>query len=203
MALARGRGRADDRWRRYTAQRRRTARSAPENRPLRLHDNLARTERDRGGADEYSGLDMLLFVNLTDQPLQDPMLGIDPADLDSSFTTYLRKGGYSNDPQFGGPGPEILEALDAHDVWATLIPEGGTLFNATLGGPLTPDLAGIRLENGEFVYLKAGPNGCVWDFDEPTDGDVDGLDLPSFMAGQLEEDDLLSFADEFGRTDCQ
>jgi len=109
-----------------------------------------------GYADDFLGFDMLLFLNLTGQALLNPVLGIDPANLDTSFANALLTGGYLTDSQFGGTGPQLLSVLEGHQIWATLIPEGGTVFNASADG-LVDGIYGVHLANGEFAYVNAVP----------------------------------------------
>lgn len=87
------------------------------------------------------------------------------------------------------------------------IPMGSAGFqtNATLGqsSPLMPaSSAGFDLYPGFWYTLAI--SGCIWDF-EP-DGDVDGVDLETFIQGfgppGYNASELENFGTEFGRTDC-
>jgi len=97
---------------------------------------------------------MLLVLNLSDQTLYDPMLGVDPLESDPTFAVGLMQGGFADNPLFGGAGPSLLDSLGAFEVYATLVPEGGTLFNASVQG-MNPISA--HLGNGEWVFLTASP----------------------------------------------
>ena len=108
-----------------------------------------------GYADNYSGFDMLLYVNLLDQALNAPMLGVDPTDTNGAFLEALLQGGYMNNPMFGGAGDTLLGSLPALDIYATLVPEGGTWFNASAAGAI--GLSGSILENGDSAFLLAAP----------------------------------------------
>jgi hypothetical protein len=55
---------------------------------------------------------------------------------------------------------------------------------------------------GFWYTVDAGLYGCLWDLDEPPDGDVDGIDLAEFIAGSFDENALEGFATEFGSIDC-
>lgn len=46
------------------------------------------------------------------------------------------------------------------------------------------------------------PHVCLWDLDEPPDGDVDGIDLAIFNTSSFNENDLEGFAAEFGSINC-
>ena len=102
---------------------------------------------------DFTGFDMLLMLNLSDQTLYDPMLGVDLSETDPAFMVDLLQGGVAANPLFGGAGPIPLGALGPFDIYTTLIPEGGTLFNASvLGvGPVS-----AHLGNGEYVFLTGG-----------------------------------------------
>jgi hypothetical protein len=103
---------------------------------------------------DFTGFDMLLMLSMSDQPLYDPMLGIDPLESDPAFTVDLLQGGWAANPLFGGTGPSPLGSLGPFGIYATLVPEGGTLFNAYVGGA-SPVSA--HLSNGEFVFLTGSP----------------------------------------------
>jgi len=102
-----------------------------------------------GYADDFVGYDVLLMINLTSGPLTDPVLGVDRAGLDDTFAVDLLAGGYLLE------SPEPLGSLDPFAIWATLIPEGGAMFNAGATGALFRSAAGLA--NGESAYLKAVP----------------------------------------------
>ncbi len=113
-----------------------------------------------GFADDFLGFDMLLMLNLTGGALLNPLLGIDPAGADGSFLTALLQGGVAANPLFGGAGPGILDELGAFEIYGTLIPENGTLFNAAFQGTsrLSTDLG-----DGDFAFLtrNAGSGNAV------------------------------------------
>jgi 6-phosphogluconolactonase (cycloisomerase 2 family) len=119
-------------------------------------------------SDDYTGFDLLLFINLTDIALADPMLGIDPNGQNTSFMESLLVGGFALDTLFDDPGdpqnggPQNLEALEAFGVWGTLIPENGMTVNASvnsltgdLSQPIRFTLTGERLRNGEIAFIEA------------------------------------------------
>jgi len=102
--------------------------------------------------DDFIGFDILLMVNLTDQALGNPMLGYDPLGLDSGFMSDLLLGGYQNDALFGGSGPGLLGSLNAFSVYATLVPDSGSLFNASVLGA---EALSTGLGTGDYAYLYA------------------------------------------------
>ena len=106
-----------------------------------------------GYGDDYVGYDMLVFINLLVNDLVNPMLGIDPTNSDPSFLQGLLTGGFMNDPLFGGTGPQALLSLGGYGVYATLISETGTIFNAAAAGAV--GLSGISLADGDVAYLLA------------------------------------------------
>tara|TARA_R110002096_G_scaffold224142_1_gene413420 strand:- start:176 stop:1183 length:1008 start_codon:yes stop_codon:yes gene_type:complete len=105
-------------------------------------------------ADDYSGFDMLLFINLHPFDLMDPMLGFDPAGLDLAFQQDLMTGGFTTQALFGGSGgAQMLGPIGGFDVFATLIGEGKGIVNAdarNLNG-----ISDVVLNNGEVAYLTA------------------------------------------------
>jgi len=103
---------------------------------------------------------MLLFLNLTGHGLTAPVLGIDPNGIDTTLLVQLLTGGWATNPLFGGSGPDALSMLDGFDVWATLIPENGTIFNATVAGAGVQGLSGLDLTNGQFAFItQVAPPG--------------------------------------------
>jgi hypothetical protein len=84
-----------------------------------------------GYSDSYSGYDLLLYLNLSGQSLDSPLLGV-------SGTSPLVQQGVANDPTFGGSGPQVLGQFGAYDVYGTLVPANTTSVSA-----------GFRL-NGHF-----------------------------------------------------
>jgi hypothetical protein len=90
-------------------------------------------------------LALLLFMNLGDADLTNPLLGVDPLGLDDTFLHELLLGGYTR------PLPEVLAELGPHAIYATLIPEWTGLFNARIDGAQA--LTGAQLRNGDVAYL--------------------------------------------------
>lgn len=106
-----------------------------------------------GYDDDYAGFDMLVFINLMADDLSNPMLGIDPLSTDPDFLQALLSGGFANSASFGGTGPQLLTDLGGFSVYATLISETGTIFNASADG--AADISGVQLADGEFAFLLA------------------------------------------------
>jgi hypothetical protein len=103
---------------------------------------------------------------------------------------------------------DLLEASPEPDwYWTkTMYPFGGLIwaFNFRVG-----QQAGRNdFHNNHYLWPVADgdmgvvSSGCLWDLDEPPDGDVDGLELAYFVATQFDVNDFENFALEFGRTDC-
>ncbi len=91
---------------------------------------------------------------------------------------------------------------------------GGTMTsasfvsNAVLGQPSpiadqdeTPVSASYDLYPG-YLYTLVSGSFCGWDLN-PSDGDVDGLDLYLFIDGFDVTEYIEDFSGEFGRTGCQ
>jgi len=115
-----------------------------------------------GYADDYAGFDMLIFLNLTFESLLAPSLGIDPSGTDTAFVNFLLTGGFGTSTLFGGSGnPNILAGLDAFNLWATLIPEDGATFNATVGGAGVTGISGRSLADGQFAFITFDSNPGV------------------------------------------
>lgn len=68
---------------------------------------------------EYLGHDVYALINLTDEPITNPMLKLSAL----SELQPLLIGGWMNDPNFGGSGPQALTELDAYAIYLALIPE--------------------------------------------------------------------------------
>ncbi len=75
---------------------------------------------------EFPGYTFVLYINLTDQPLDAPQLGVGQ----SGYLQDLLQEGYQNDPLFGGSGPVTLSQLGPYQVYTTLVPTSSTNFNA-------------------------------------------------------------------------
>ncbi|MBK1671466.1 hypothetical protein CKO28_26055, partial [Rhodovibrio sodomensis] len=105
-----------------------------------------------GYDDDYFGFDMLLMLNLTGDDLLDPLLGVDPTGTDPAFVQSLLAGGFGTQSLFGGTGPTPLGMLGGFDIYATLTPEGSSIFNASVQGARS--LNGIPLANGDIAYLQ-------------------------------------------------
>jgi hypothetical protein len=103
-----------------------------------------------GYADIVPGFDMLLFVNLSDQALLHPLLGIVPVGSEPAFFTPLLLRGSARNPDFGGGGAVTLDALAAHAIYALMIPEDGTEFNVGFNGQ---GVSALHIGLGAPVFL--------------------------------------------------
>lgn len=97
------------------------------------YDSLFTSERDQGYAAlllkyddtigftglDYTGYDVVAFVNLLDQPLLNPVFWASGTATAFSLLT----GGWANDPLFGGSGDTLLSALSPYAIYLTLVPE--------------------------------------------------------------------------------
>lgn len=114
-----------------------------------------------GYADDYTNHDMLLFINLSDVVLDNPMLGV-VSDESNPYQTDLLTGGFAADALFGGTGSPIdLNGLAPGQIWATLIPDsdpGGVnttdYINASVGGTVL-SIDGELLRDGEVAFITA------------------------------------------------
>jgi hypothetical protein len=110
-----------------------------------------------GYSDDFTGFDILLYINLGVRDLMNPMLGLDPASTDAAFQQALLTGGYMTDPLFGGSGgPQTLSDLTSGAIWATLISDTGTIFNASANRVIP--ISGASLHNNDVVYLLRVPS---------------------------------------------
>ena len=78
--------------------------------------------------EDFTGYDMLLFVNLTDVNLPAPRLGVHIGASTVTTTIPLQYQGVNEN------APVELTALNARTIWATLIPEGDIKVVASIGG---------------------------------------------------------------------
>ncbi len=113
-------------------------------------------------------------------------------------------------PLFGFSGMES----ESYSIPTAVLSGGGTTIDsdnyqmfATLGqaSPLMdpndpPHSTSYDLYPG-FTYTLEAVLKCAWD-QPPLDGDVDGLDLATFVEYVFDESELATFAVEFGRDDC-
>jgi hypothetical protein len=150
------------------------------------------------GFDSFPGYQYVFFVNLLDQPLGSPTMGLQS----TTASTALIKEGFANDPFFGGGGAVPLGQLGAHQVYATLIPNSaGSLANLsfTRGGmtfsgsgdlgsgpiyvtgvlPPTAFAQSLNMPQGTAVILTLGAysplsDPLTYEFTSPAHGVVTG-----------------------------
>ncbi len=102
-----------------------------------------------GFTQDYDGYDMLVFANLSSQPIANPMLGVggglspavswtastpasssNPIFGSGGVLNPLLIGGYANNPEFGGSGPQQLTQLAPGQIYVTLVPQTSQWFDA-------------------------------------------------------------------------
>jgi hypothetical protein len=110
-----------------------------------------------GYGERIEDFDLLILLNLTADPLLNPMLGIDPSGLDPDFARALQLRGPDRNPFFFGDGAELLPELGSYSIFATLIPADGTIFNVGFNGGFS---GGIELFAGQPVFFI--PSGVVF-----------------------------------------
>ena len=81
---------------------------------------------------------------------RNPALGVDPSGLDLTFVQALLVRGPDRNPFFQGAGAQLLGSLPGYEIFATLIPEHGTIFNLGYNGH---EISGLDLQIGHVLYL--------------------------------------------------
>ncbi len=98
---------------------------------------------------DFPDFDLLLFVNLETQPLEDFKISIDEAGL-----LGLIDRGFVARSEFGGIGADVIDALAIGEIYAMLIPETTSLVEISL------DLAALNLIDLE-TQVVAGPDSTT------------------------------------------
>jgi 6-phosphogluconolactonase (cycloisomerase 2 family) len=99
------------------------------------------------GSANYAGMDMLLFVNLSNGNLSTPQIGVTLAG--SAQSDLLRN------LQIDGVGSlQDLGSLGAGQVWATLIPDQALSVNAKVAGSIAPFSARTMIDN-QVEFIRA------------------------------------------------
>jgi hypothetical protein len=124
---------------------------------------------------DFSGFDLLFYINLSGAPVDLPVLG-----AGGSATAGLLQGGFARDTRFGGGGPAPLAQLAPGAVWVTPIPAtvSDVAFGYTRDGRLqSTDSAALPngLANGNALYIT----GFV-----PPSLSIGGVTLDEGNAGQ-------------------
>jgi hypothetical protein len=130
--------------------------------------------------EQYVADDLLMLVNLTDQLLVSPRLGVGAPG--SGFSVTVGQRGFANNELFGGAGPLNFSHLAVGAVFATLVPRDAQFLamevNARAGGAvMTPTTFGGL----NVAYLLPPPNFLAADFNH--DGNVDASDLSAWKTG--------------------
>ncbi len=107
------------------------------------------------GFADFGGYDFVLLINLTNQTLANPALGLVPGSADATLMRPLAVGGLAISANFGGSGggARTVTGLEPHGVWVTLVPAGQTVYaNASVG----PAGAAVPLINQALNPLSGG-----------------------------------------------
>ena len=125
-------------------------------------EQLFRVDLDGDGDttdEDFTGYDMLLFVNLTDLNLAAPRLGVQVGDNASPTTKPLTFQGVADSQ------PVELTALNAKTIWATLVPEGDLTISASIAGTSIDSASGVTagylkdagglIDAGQPLFIKA------------------------------------------------
>jgi predicted nuclease with TOPRIM domain len=95
--------------------------NAPTGARLALHRMATGTA---GYDHDFPGYDLLVYINLTCEPVSRPVLGAGAA----NYAARFRDGGLTKNPVFGGTGASIKETLEPWGVYVTLVPESAANF---------------------------------------------------------------------------
>ncbi|MCA9222917.1 MAG: hypothetical protein KDA71_21505, partial [Planctomycetales bacterium] len=131
---------------------------------MRLPDGLAEIGLgSHPSAINFPGYDWIVVVNLTSFNLAIPRIGIGVHSSGATMQATLSQLAF-DDIDLSTPGPVTLTALNAGQVWVTLIPNGGQTqtvrVNASIAGD---DSAGGALTNLEAVELgSSGENQVAY-----------------------------------------
>ena len=130
--------------------------SAAINAPTGALVAVVREHMPAGFAD-YTGFDMVLYVNLTGVTLANPAAGVTLGIANASFQPTLKTGGLFVDPTFGGSGtPQTITGLAQNAIWVTLVPNSSSAFvNATVGGGAVNAIVGQSLAINNVLYVTA------------------------------------------------
>jgi hypothetical protein len=112
-------------------------------------------EGPTGLGQSWDGFDMLLLVNLTDESLTGPRLGVGK----QGYLLSALVGGFEYDPAFGGSGYyDLLTELPAHGVYATLVPQGVSDFNCSFDHACRPCVRADTMVYDGAVYAVPVPS---------------------------------------------
>jgi hypothetical protein len=133
---------------------------------------IALVRLDRGPAryaDDFAGFDMLLYINLTCEPLRSPMLGVGS---DGSLEA-LQLDGTAFNRLLGGFGALTRFTLEPYWIYATLVPEEAQWFNIGYQPEgSTVSQSQQTLNAGQAMYLSHGVVDCPGPIPPPTHGTV-------------------------------
>jgi 6-phosphogluconolactonase (cycloisomerase 2 family) len=125
------------------------------------------------GFDDYTGYDVVLFVNLTGITLENPTLALGEASLAASAAKTLATGGVDIGPLAAPGAPTDITGLGANAVWATLVPVNASATDyveAFLGAVTVQMVQGSNvgqnqtlgdLSTNDAAYLVLAPRAPV------------------------------------------
>jgi hypothetical protein len=106
---------------------------------------------------DFSGFDVLLYLNLTETPIFSPAMGAGA----EAFSTSLSQLGWLNDPAYGGEGPQHLTTLQGKQAFMTLIPVNSLWFTL-FGDGLTTSTQSLANGQALFLATTAVPEASAW-----------------------------------------
>lgn len=131
--------------------------SIKENAPANSAAALYRpTIGPEGYQDNYPGYNLLLLINLTNGSLQNPKLGIDLDASSASFLKPIMEKGYTLNSALE------IAAVQAYEVYVTLIPESSTIVNAEITTAIETFTISETLAVDTPVYLGTQTQTNTW-----------------------------------------
>jgi len=123
-----------------------------------------------GLIESFSGYDLVLFTNLTENVMKNPKLGMGKL----GFQVDLIQAGFLTDELFGGEGSFEIDEFAPFEVYATLIPEDTQFFtaSASLDGVNYLGKA-LSLSDGDTMFIR--PPGLVTTINQQNP--PEGIDL--------------------------
>ena len=108
---------------------------------------------------DYTGYDLVLFINLADTTLDNPQIGLTTTGAGGTHLMQLESYGIDS----SAPWTRVtIDGLGSGQVWAILVPDlgpGGLAVNASVdGGPdIAASVMNAPLDKGRVVFIEAMP----------------------------------------------